>query len=277
MVFRYKVDTIRIDHSITTLIAGDSHTQSGLDDSLINNSLNISQSDEHFLYTYNVLRLLLDNNHQINKVILGVSFHSFAKSYDATIQSDEYTKVMFPKYFPILDSESVTDTGKMTLTTGVEIFKNIVKSVFNNSTIHGYSFIGSFYKRDRSNLNDNSINAAIQRHYYTKSGSEQAYADYQVKYLKKIVDLCHAKNIELIIVNTPIPDAYYQKIPEKFTSYYYSIMQQFKNKIQFYDFHAIELPQTDYEDGDHLNSQGAKIFSPLINERISTENETATY
>ena len=276
-IYKSKVNNIRIDESTHILILGDSHTQSGIDDSKIKNSLNISQSSEHFLYSYNVLKLLLDNNSQIDKVILGVSYHSFGKSYDKYIQDEDKTIVMFPRYLPILDKESITDINELPLKQLKGIFKNIVIGLFNNSAIQNYSFIGSFYNSNRSNLNDSTINAAIQRHYFTESGNVQKYSDYQVKYLNKIVELCSAKNIELIVVNTPINNNYYKNIPENFVTNYYSTIQLFGDKIYFYDFHSVFFPKDCYGDGDHLNSIGAKRLSLLISERINEENKARTH
>jgi hypothetical protein len=274
-IYKSKVSNIRIDESTQILILGDSHTQSGIDDSKIKNSLNISQSSEHFLYSYNVLKLLLDNNSQIDKVIIGVSYHSFGKSYDKYIQDEDKTIVMFPRYLPILDKESITDINELSFKHLKGIFKNIVIGLFNNSAIQNYSFIGSFYKSNRSNLNDSTINAAIQRHYFTESGNVQKYSNYQVKYLNRIVALCSAKNIELIVVNTPINNNYYKNIPENFVTNYYSTIQLFGDKINFYDFHSVDFPKDCYGDGDHLNSIGAKRLSLLINERINDEENKA--
>jgi hypothetical protein len=273
VAFKYKVSNIKIDELTHILIIGDSHTQSGIDDSKIKNALNISQSTEHFLYSYNVLNQILNNNSQIDKVILGISFHSFGEFYDRYIHDEDETMVMFPRYFPILDIESIRDINKVPLKQGKNIIKNIIKSLFNNATIHNYPFVGSFYKSYGSNLNDSILNTTLQRHYFTNVGNEQGYSEYQVKYLNKIVELCSTKNIELIIINTPIYYKFYNRIPEKFVVNYYSMMQQFKNKIHFYDFHSVEFPQDCYGDADHLNARGAIKLSLLISERMDIENK----
>lgn len=274
----YRVNNIRIDESIHILILGDSHTMSGIDDSIIMNSLNISQSSEHFLYSYNVLRQLLDNNSQIDRVILGVGFHSFSKSYDQQIQNKASTIIRVPRYYPILDQESIMDINmdfnKFLLKQRKDIFKSIVKSSFMPGTISDFLFIGGFYKSERTNLSDSTANVAIQRHYFTESGTLQDYAVYQVKYLKKIVELCKVKNISLIFINTPVHDKYFKNIPEKFLDNYYSTIQQFSNGINIYDLHSVKFAQDCYGDGDHLNSKGAKKLSFIISERIDAEIQT---
>ena len=81
-----------------------------------------------------------------------------------------------------------------------------------------------------------------------------------------------AKKIELILVNTPINNNYYNKIPKKFISNYYAIIKQFSNRIKFYDYHSIDFLKDCWGDGDHLNSIGARKLTLLINERINKQN-----
>ena len=269
VTYKYKINNIKIDDSIHILILGDSHTQTGIDDSKIKNSLNVSQTAEHFLYSYNVLKLLLDNNPQIKKVILGVSFHSFSKSYDKYIHDEDKTAIMFPRYFPVLDFKSIKDINQVPLMHFNGIFKNSVTGLFNNSNIYNYSFIGTNYKSNISNLNDSTINAAIQRHYYTETGDVQNYSYYQVKYLNKITELCYTKNVELIFINTPLHYSYYKKIPINFVTNYYSTILEFGDKIRLWDFHSVDFPKDYYGDGDHLNSYGAEKLSLIISERIN--------
>ncbi|TRX57671.1 hypothetical protein FNH22_14765 [Fulvivirga sp. M361] len=269
LVYKHNINSLTIDDSVNTLVLGDSHTQAGINDSLINHTLNISQSSEHFLYSYNVLRLLLKNNPQIEKIILGVSFHSLSKSYDKYLHSEDKTEFMFLRYFSILEIESIIDINRIPIKQGFDIFKGMVESVFSSSTIYGYSFVGYFYNSKKSSLNDSTVNAAIQRHYYAESGGEQDFSTYQIKYLKKIAELCQKRNIKLFILNTPVHDRYYRKIPQKFISNYYSTIQQFEEQIDFIDLHSMKFEKECYGDGDHLNAIGAKEFSNVLNEKIN--------
>lgn len=273
IIFKIEENKIKIDESIKTIILGDSHTQAGINDNIVKNSINVSQSSEHFLYTFNVLKLLINNNPQIDKIILGVSFHSFGSS------NDEFKTInMFPKYFQILDSESICDINKIPIKEGRGILRNIINSIRINYSlsdkfsIHSHSFIGSYYKSNKSNLNDSTINAAIKRHYFLESGEEKKFSKYKIKYLKKIVEFCNEKNIEIIFINTPIHNRYYARIPEKFITNYYSTIEHFGEKISFYDFHSVKLKEDCYGDADHLNLNGAKIQSMLINEMLDIES-----
>jgi hypothetical protein len=53
------------------------------------------------------LRIVLKNNPQIKKVILGSSFHSFGE-YDKIIFDANKATLQYPTFFPILNYESAT-------------------------------------------------------------------------------------------------------------------------------------------------------------------------
>lgn len=269
LAYKCKINSIDIPESVHVLIVGDSHTQTGLNDIKIKNSLNVSQSSEHFLYSYNILRVLLNNKSKIDKIILGVSFHSFSKNYDEYLFDSDKTAHMFPRYLSILNNESINDIDVSQTIPYKSVFFNITEDLLFTSALNKYSFIGSHYSSEKSNLNDSTINAAIKRHYYTASGDVQEYSTSQIKYLKKIIELCDKKNLELILINTPVHHNYYKKIPKKFVSFYYSVVNQLKNEVQYYDFHSISIPNKCFGDGDHLNSIGAEMFSIIISKRIS--------
>lgn len=270
LVYKTQVNNLNINKSINILILGDSHTQTGLDDSLIANSINISQSSEHFLYTYGVLKQLIKNNKHIKTIILGVSFHSFSSSYDELIKNEKQTKLMYPKYFTILDKEIKKDIATPGLNQVFNIYKKSINPqqlLLNFESLFNYPFIGSYYKSQASNLNDSMINVTVKRHFYSNGGKEQEIAMSQIKYLQKIMEFCNDKNLKLIIINTPINSQYFKKIPTKFIDNYYVRIYNLNN-TEFFDFHSLSFPRDNYGDGDHLNSKGAKIFTSILKEKI---------
>ncbi|WP_282039813.1 hypothetical protein [Saccharicrinis aurantiacus] len=267
MITRYQAQKITVGNSTQIIIAGDSHTETGLNDEIIKNSLNIAQSSELFIYTYSKIKAIINNNPQINKVILGVSFHSFAKEYDRFLENPDRTKGMFPRYFTVMDINSCLDIPQITLNGAYKIIRSLIDFPFSANSIQEYSFIGKYYKSSKNNLNDSTINIAIQRHYFYPDYNKETslYSDYQQKYLINIVEYCENNNIDLVLVNTPISPGYMERIPKNYISNYYSLINTIKDKVHFYDFHALEMPQECYGDGDHLNSKGAEKLSLIFN------------
>lgn len=269
VIFNYKVNNISLDESKIIIIAGDSHTQHALNDSIIENSINISNPGEHFLYTYNILNRLLISNDHIQQVILGVSFHSFSSFQDEKIKEPDKTIRFFPKYYPILNYKSLKDVSFIKKNEIHGVIKHVLSVIFS-SKINKYPFIGGYSKTDSNNLSEAIINRSIERHYFTDLGKQQHYSDYQKEYLEKVVELCQDKGIQLIFINTPIHNNYYKKIPDKFiANYYLTISNLGSNNNRFIDLHSLKLDEKFYIDGDHTNSFGARKTSLVVNKMIN--------
>lgn len=269
LVYKLKIDNLKFKKDTSIIICGDSHTESGINDSILKNAINISNSSEQYLYTHSVIRQLLKNNSQIRTIILGCGFHSFAKSHDKYMFENNEAQDMYSRYFPMLDYESMSKIASSNssgiLRSFIKTYGRMAKAILTNSKSYlDYPFIGRYYKSDRSNLNDSLVTAAIKRHYYNDNGEEQGFSDFQQFYLNKIVELCMKNNVRLILINTPISDNYYKRIPKKFISNYYNTLSSLNEKIDFWDFHSLHFENACFGDGDHLNAIGAKTLTIKI-------------
>jgi hypothetical protein len=75
----------RLDPSITKIFIGDSHMEKAINDSLLENSVNLAQSSESLYFSYYKLKILLEHNPTIKDVYLGFSYHSVSSYYDKFI------------------------------------------------------------------------------------------------------------------------------------------------------------------------------------------------
>jgi hypothetical protein len=275
-IYNKRVEKLTLDRNISTLICGDSHLGCALDDKIIPNSINTCMGGECYYYTYYKLKKILHNNNNLKHILLGLSFHNFTENRDNRIYKTEETKNMYPRYFLILENREKLSLLEKNTTGLLEsipyIFKNafIVFSKPNKYT--NYPFWGSFSGNESTNLSDTNIKAAINRHYFNNnSDSLQSFSALQLEYLMKIIDLCSKKNIQLYLINTPVSNEYFSKIPEKFISHYYNITKKLKSNrnVKMLDYHNYQLTKNCFRDADHLNSNGAKIFSEKIVSEIN--------
>src|SRR6266513_3653769 len=72
----------RIDPEVKTIIIGDSHIELGINDHLLPDCINISESGEAFMFSYAKLQALLKHHPQIKTVFIGCSFHNLSSYYD---------------------------------------------------------------------------------------------------------------------------------------------------------------------------------------------------
>ena len=271
-----KINGITLDKNINTIICGDSHPQSAVNDTNVKYSLNVSMASQHLIYTYSLIKLLHNRFPSVKNLVIGVSFHSF-NEYDSVIFDLINRNNQFISFFPILDLQSIQlITSKNPIYFSeklIEIFKTMLLTILcNDNTFNCFEFMGGYYPSRNSNLNKYTIEAAIKRHYYNSEGVEQGHSKYQEKYLFLISKFCKDKNIKLIIINTPIHPLYLKNIPKKFKQKYYSTMLKLKRDATFYDFHSINLNDSCYGDADHLNFYGANFFSTKLDSLLQKKN-----
>ena len=281
-IYIYRLNNIKLGNNINTLILGDSQTQTAINDSITENAVNYSHNSEHFLLTYNVLKLVATNNPQIKNVILGCSFHSISAFNERYLfgeknKPDVFTKLFYPRYFTMLENDSklflIENNLPGVLKSLQMIILDMITSFTNNyKKYQDYPFVGRYYPGRTRIFNDSLINESIVWHFYSDSTAFRLedFSDLQEEYLKKIITFCKDNNIKLILLNTPVHEDYYTQIPEKFMKEYYSLMKDLEDsdKVILFDYYNYKLPDEYFGDGNHLNRQGATVFTPIIMNRI---------
>ncbi|MBA7546370.1 hypothetical protein ES705_38760 [subsurface metagenome] len=275
-IYNKRVEKLILDRNISTLICGASHLMCSLDDKIIPNSTNTCLPAESYYYTYYKLKKILLNDNNLKYILLGLSFSSFRENFDSHIYGIGMTSYMYPKYFLILENReklSLLKKNPIGLLKSIPyIYKKAFIAFFKSNKYTNYPFWGSFSDNENTNLSDKNIKAAINLHYYdTDSDLLQNFFCLQLEYLMKIIDLCTKKNIRLYLINAPVSNEYFYKIPEKFVNHYYNIIKKLKSNrnVKILDYHNYQLPKNCFGDADHLNSNGAKIFSEKIISEIN--------
>lgn len=93
--------------------------------------------------------------------------------------------------------------------------------------------------------------------------------------LQQIIDRCKARNIQVLLVNTPVSRAYYKNlIPEKVekiiaTCSALALSNANVNFISFWN--DTRFIDADMRDADHLTAEGAEKLSKILNEVLLTD------
>jgi hypothetical protein len=262
----------RISPEISTIIAGDSRAQA-YDDQIIEASKNISQGSESMMYTYFKLKALLQSNPQINKIYLGVSYHSFAAYYDDfTFKSDVASNYLF--ILPIkLQFSLLSDYRSNNYQL---ISKSLIKSLINCFGLKSnLSFIGkSFTYTSNIKLNKKDVLATIDKMYFEKL----QYRDFSlinIEYFGLIIDLCKTNGVSFVILNPPTYYLHDQNIPQNFKDKYTQLMNL--NSVKVINFDNLLNQDLYYmPDGIHINKQGSENISKYLNEVQRNEISTKT-
>ena len=266
ILYLNKIDNIIDNYSV--VICGDSHTNSGIDNCKLKNSINISNSSETYFYTFNILNKIAVKKSKPKTIVLGCSFHSFGKGYDFDFDKDFfYSESMLEKYFLTLDFQSslflftkkLNGISKVSVPLFFQMFQAVSSS---NKSLEYYPFIGKRHKSNKSNLCDSVLKSAIKTHYYGSNSSKNGFSYSQKKYLIKIVNLCKMRGFRLILVNTPVHRKYHNKIPKKVLQNYYTFIN--KLNVRLLDLNSFKIESKYMGDFDHLNSLGASFFTEKL-------------
>jgi hypothetical protein len=255
----------RVDKNITSLFIGDSHMQLAVNDSLLSNGINLSQTSESLLYSYFKAKAIIENNPAIKKLYLGVSYHSISDYYDEYIYG-QYSADISPRYFFILPAKEKIKIIVGNIIRLPDFIKNIISNGCNTITAkpHLYSFMGHYENGfDTSVISKSSMDKRLQLQFYNND-KVRGFSSVDIYYLGKIIDLCKANNVQLTILNTPLYPYYKNKIPKKFIDEYNTLLT--KNHLRLLDFHELNLSDSSFiPDGDHVSVKGAKLVTKFLN------------
>lgn len=266
LVIKYK----NFDFSnLNVLILGDSHAGTSLNPDYFKNSKNISLNSESYIPSYLKLKLILQRC-TIDTVLLSFSPHNLSGSNDLKF-SDKWNKLYYYRYYSLF-SRDILITMNFNLLEYLSIY--IEKMFLFPNVNHLENLIGSFNKV-KNNLSNLSIeekklsaNQRLERHYFNK-GELLHISNSCINYLDSIVTLCRSKNIELFLISPPIHSMYFNSIPKLFQDAFLNEKARLENMNQtIYDYTNETFDDSLFADINHLNFNGANVFSNIIRKRL---------
>ncbi len=270
-----------------TFIMGDSHTQCAIDPDIIEDSVNLSKNSENYFLTYVKLTYFLKYS-KPERVLLNFSYHNFSTLYDEEMLGVR-RNVLLNRYYPIISDQENIFTSKKDgdwLYTKLKYdwglpfdFSNNMHLFFylmhnGKPDIANYPFGGYYRYNDTCNLSNDTIQQSLKAH-YDSDGAKAGISELMYSYVKKICSMCNENNIEIILINTPVHDDYYNKIPDAFKRNHVVVYDHLKQEFnaKYLDFSRFPLPDKGFGDGDHLNALGAKLFSEELSKNLKLMEE----
>ena len=256
VLLNYKGYKISLDKNI--LILGDSHTEYAIDDAVLKNSINLSHSADSYFYSYLKLRKLKKENSQIDTLLLAFSNHNLLTEYDNRwLFNTSHIKSKLRIYTDLMTFSDVVFLFKANPSAVIQGFiespKYSIKLLLNGGLKERE--LGKFQPTQR-----NSLNKDIEQRKKSKKQRALEYSQFEINHLFMIVDFCKKNDIELIFVSTPIHPEYLktkEKELEFFNEFYNLKLAQYR----FLDYSEFNVPDESFQDLDHLNANGAKLFS----------------
>lgn len=257
--------TFRLAPNIHTIFLGNSHIECSINDSIIPNSFNFARSGERMEWVYSKLKLLLSENSQIDTVFIGfdnvlcfkdaktedVHMGHFSPFFLQTLDMSDYKAILYDtscKYkFDMF-------TKAMNISKLYEIYREGGKGAENLS-------LGGFVPSHRNKLKED-----IQRRKQAKkTTNKQPNIDALSKYfLDKSIKLCKEKGITVIFLVAP-----QHPITHNDKQFYKYFANKYYPDIKMMDYKKLILPDSAFQDLDHLSYIGADIFSEFLKKELS--------
>lgn len=246
-----------IHNSTSVIVAGASHSACSIDTQYVASVENMSRSGEAYCYTYSKLKELLLVNSQIDTIILEITNLVFGSQMDEWYWSDKYMQYHFVTFCPFLSMHDHFTLFKHHPKAFIRTYPIFIKDACKKILTHNYEYAYSYGGHE-------------SRHEIVDTTKQQNEPSYQLShinkyYLDKIVELCEKQHVKLIFMRSPMHPKYvYWQTELQFQN----IMQQHYSDIEFWDYgHALSA-DTLFADYQHLNQNGAVVFSTIINQKL---------
>lgn len=251
----------RLREKVTTIFLGDSHVEHAINNNIIGpESLNLGRGGECYFYEYIKLRMLIENNPQLETVVIDFSINKLLPYSDRKFFEDKYLSWFLSLYLPFMNREEISIIYKNNPKGFIRYFRislgrlfiRVLKSDFNFSDeIGGFAYNKEYL---------DSVPSEIPEYL-----NEEGIAVNNIRYLEKIVQLCHEKNLDILFIRTPIHS---QSPLLKKEELLWRIYHECFEEIEIMDFQGFPLTLHDMKDLTHMNINGANKFTMLLRDLI---------
>ncbi len=253
----------KIKEKKNILIVGNSHTECSINDSILSNSINLSQSASSYFYSYMKIREFTKYNPQIDTVIISFSDNDLFSEKEKWFSSSEKINNKMTRHIILFNKDDYLDLFKSNpIEVIVQTF--ILYSDFYNLHTKKRDFIGSYNK-----INVNKIDEDIIEFNRSPPIIDSIIAITELQYLLKIYNFTQENEITLILLNTPIHpilEKHFSVIRQRNCS---SIARDQMPNATYFDHTSVVdtsfvLKNSEYADLSHLNNKGSNKYSEFL-------------
>jgi len=256
----------------SVLFLGNSHMNFGLDTDYLKQGVNLAYPSEPFLFTHLKIKLLSPKT-----IVIALNPQHLQKHNEDAFKNGLLSTPNYLYLYKKLDQEAKQDAQQCTPTEQWFFFQTKQWLPFLGTRL---SFKSMAVNQPLGGFEPHHAPVAPMLSIMFKNRLETVFTDYryqrsalQLKYLKKIIQHCHNRDIRLIFLSFPIHREFYQKIPLKVFKEFKVTLYQFKQvgQFEYWDYTTFYQNKPEFfYDPDHLNTEGAKAFSQVIGTRMKS-------
>jgi len=264
---------------IEVMALGSSQVKCGFNPALSNKSaINFASTSQHHNEDFNILKGTIDRFPKLKTVVLEVSSNHLELPHHA---NDYWKNSIYLKYYNVNAFERPTwAKDKLIFLSNTRFFSHKLMNFY-------------FYKTDNSELNEfgfdtNNYDGAFKKLNY----DENEIANHKFKiitredlsifkkntaYLFEMMDYLEKQNLNVIIINVPIYKTYAHKRNPNIVHRRDSVLNVIKNKYSNVillnkETDTVQFAVRDFLNENHLNPDGAKKFTALVNRKLDSLN-----
>ena len=256
--------SFKLPQSIKYIMIGNSHAETAYNDSLINNFQNLASSGESYFYSFIKLQIVLEQNPQVEKVYVEYTNLCVTLSNDRWIWEKEFMNNRVAQYYPFISMEQkmlllrknwmeYVNSESLALRTNMN--RILSKDFDYSDELGGYNYLVRF-KVDSLLKETKQLGVSEKNNKLKKS-------IFSIFYLKKIVELCEDKKVEIVFVRSPLHPLSKERFNE---NVFMDVKNSDFNRVKFLDFVDFKLINEEFGDSEHLNYKGAKEYSKWFND-----------
>ncbi len=273
-------DTLRPECRVVVL--GHSHHGKGVNDELYPIFENRASDGEKYYFNYHKLKRFTRNNkNNIEAITLTYSItnHSKIESEDYFIGNNKDSWIN--DYLPIYrDYRNLpnrfnlpVDGSEFHLMRRAYLSNYRFKPMYNRDMKNRYKGYFNKVERTISEAPKDYLDNRFNFYEIDKAESDlNAYVStIQLDILCKIAQFAKDNNLQLFLVNTPLHYKFRERIPANLAVYHNEIAQKLTKEYGaiYLDYHTMEMADSCFSDHNHLNINGANIFTPRLLEDVT--------
>ena len=207
-------------------------------------------------------------------VIIAFGYHNISPLYENRFNKNVITS----GWIPMVNLE-LNSTNFFAKSYDYSWQNNIIENIFSKRRL------GKLYYRSSGKPSINTTRFCTDTTFFTKTVTRHYInPDYldadiiQEKYLSLIIELLIKQNCEIFLLNTPITEYYFNKIPISIKNKHSTLVNKFE-KVQYLDLNNIlevDIDSTIFKDADHVNQKGDNLIAKYITNKI-IKNKARTH
>ena len=257
-----KKANFKIDEDITNIIVGHSHSECAFNDALIDHTKNFSISGESYFYTYTKVKELVKANANIQTVFIELSNNAITERMHEWIWEDLYLSERLPTYFPILQTDELLLLLRKNKSGFLSASSKVFRENIHKTILTDFDYSNKIGKYQR--LEGSDIDSLLLTHEPEILNIRNiSFDNYNIQYLRKIVDFLNQENISVIFVRSPQHENYLDYNNE---TYFLKFKDSVFPNVEFLDFNNFPVKKIEFKDFGHLNAIGSDRLSIWFND-----------